>query len=344
MFSGWRFVVVASVSLVFASQAGQTARGEDPPAKSPAPPVAGAPATDVESAAPVKHVLTFKFQPHQILRYEVANESEITTHVKGETETVKNSSRARRHYRVTAVDEQSGEANLELSIDWVHMLASFENPSRPKTEPIEFQSDDPDKHPKQFQHVLETVGKPQATIRFSPAGKPLEIVDSLPVKPPTAANQAGKGPAAPPIHDTTPESYLLPLPEKPVSIGEIWKDRFDVVLRDNDKNLSRITIQRSYKLADVKEGRALIEFRTVVLTPVEKPAIAGQLIQREIAGKAVFDIARGLMVSREAGVDNTVIGPFGPGSSMRAKSQYREKLLNDETIADGKGNAGGTAK
>ena len=107
MFSGWRFVVVASVSLVFACHAGQTARAEDPPAQSPAPAAAGA----AESTAPVKHVLTFKFQPNQILRYEVANESEITTHVKGETETVKNSSRARRHYRVTKVDEQSGEAN-----------------------------------------------------------------------------------------------------------------------------------------------------------------------------------------------------------------------------------------
>lgn len=344
MSNGWRFFVVVGVALVLAREARTAALAEVPPAKSSATPAAGEPGAAADSPAPQKHRLVFKFQPDQILRYEVSNESEITTHVKDDTETVRNSSRARRHYKVTEVDENSGDANLELSIDWVHMVASFENPDRKKSEPVEFQSDDPEKHPKQFDDILETIGKPRATIRFSPAGKPLKIVAGLPVKPPSAANQLAKGPAAAPIQDTTPESYLLPLPEHPVAVGETWKDRFDVVVRDSDKNPARITIQRSYTLAEVKDGRAVIEFRTAVLTPVQKPSIAGQLIQREIAGKAVFDVVRGLIVSREAGVDNTVVGPFGPNSSMRAKSQYREKLLADEKTAVSKSENGATTK
>src|SRR5262249_41261804 len=187
-------------------------------------------------------------------------------------------------------------------------------------------------------------GKSRAVIRCSPAGKPLEVVEARPAKPPAAGNQLAQGPAASPIHDTTPESYLLPLPDNPVSIGEIWKERFDIVVRDSDKNLVRITIQRSYKLAEVNEDQAVIEFRTTVLTPVKNPSIAGQLIQREIAGKAVFDMARGLLVSREAAVDRTVDGPFGPGSSMYAKSRYLETLLADETIANGAGGDAAAAK
>lgn len=342
MSKGWRFVVIAGVSLVLAGRLRTTAWSDDQPG-----PTASQATPDTAETAPrpktVKHTLVFKFQPNQILRYEVSNDTEITTHVKENTETVRNSSTARRHYKVVKVDEKTGDANLELSIDWVRMVASFDNPDRKKTEPIEFQSDDPEKHPKQFQEVLDTVGKPRATIRFSPAGKPLEVITKVPGKP-AAGNQLAPGPAPLPAHDTTPESYLLQLPEQPVAIGETWKDRFDVLVRDDEKNLVRITIQRSYTLTEVNEGRARIDFRTTILTPLRNPSIEGQLIQREIAGKAVFDMARGLIVSREAGVDKTVLGPFGPQSSMHARSQYREKLLGDETIADGRSKDGETTK
>jgi len=316
---------------------------DDQPATPSAPQAKPDTAETAPIPKPVKHTLVFKFQPNQILRYEVSNDTEITTHVKENTETVRNSSTARRHYKVTKVDEKTGDAHLELSIDWVRMTASFDNPDRKKTEPIEFQSDDPEKHPKQFQEVLDTIGKPRATIRFSPAGKPLEVLNKVPGKP-AAGNQSAPGPAPLPAHDTTPESYLLQLPEQPVAIGETWKDRFDVVVKDSDNNRSRITIQRSYTLTEVDEDRALIEFRTTILTPMRNPSIEGQLIQREIAGKAVFDIARGLIVSREAGVDKTVLGPFGPQSSMHARSRFHEKLLDDETIADGRSKDGETKK
>jgi hypothetical protein len=343
MFNARWSVVVAGLFLILVGGARFAARAEDQSAKPAAPQESGTLPTE-GGPPPAKHRLAFKFRPNQVVRYEVVNDSEITTHVNEETETVRNASKARRHYRVKAIDDKTGNADLELSIDWVHMLASFDNPNRAKTKPIEFQSDDPEKQPRQFQEVAESVGKPRGTIQFSPFGKPLEIVGGLPVKPPAAANQLAQGPAAPPLHDTSPESFLVPLPEQPVAIGETWKERFDIVLRDSEKNRFRITIQRSFKLAEVKEGRALIELGTAVLTPIPNPSIAGQLIQREITGKVVFDIDRGLIVSREAGVDRTVLGPFGAKSSMRAKTEYRERLLAVETIADNKNNEGGTTK
>jgi len=119
-----------------------------------------------------------------------------------------------------------------------------------------------------------------------------------------------------------------------VAVGEIWKERFDVHARDVNKNLVKISLQRSYKLTEVKNGRAVIELRTAILTPINDSAIAAQLIQREITGKTVFDIEQGLIVSREWSVDNTIINPVGPNSSMRAKSRYREKLLGSEATAD----------
>jgi len=329
MSSRWSLIAGLSVSMMLARCVGLSVQAEE---KTPTPTAAAAdekPSTPERPAAE-KYKLEHKFQPNQLVRYEVTNETEITTHIKGNAETTKNASRAKRHFKVIKVDENSGEADLELCIDWVSMVASFEKPGGIKSEPFEYQSDDPEKQPRQFQDVQATVGKPSATIRFSPSGKPVKIIkgNKLPDSP--AKTPASLNPATPAVHDTTAESYLLPLPEQPVAIGGSWKDRFDVVLRDNDKNLNRIVIQQNYKLADVKDDRAVIEFQTVVLTPVQNPTILGQLIQREIAGKAIFDLKRGIVISRESGVDNTVVGPFGPQTSMKAKSQYQEKLIEDD--------------
>ena len=54
-----------------------------------------------------------------------------------------------------------------------------------------------------------------------------------------------------------------------IAVGESWKERVEIVAREPPENLPiRVTLQRTYKLADVKEGRATIEFRTAILTLV----------------------------------------------------------------------------
>jgi hypothetical protein len=356
MSRGWRVFVIVGVYLALAGRLRgpeREALAQEAPAKSPQA-TADDPATADDAApaeatpAPEKYNLVYKFQPNQVVRYEVSSESEIKTQVKNDSETVRNSSRSKRHYAVKAANENGSTGgatgDLELSIDWVHMVASFESPERGNSAPVEFQSDDPQKHPPQFEKVLATVGKPTAIIRFSDKGKPIKVLKGAIPAPPPAAPQLAKGPAAPPVADPTPESYFLPFPDEPVSVGETWKDRFDILLVDNDKRRIKITIQRNYRLVAVKDGRATIELRTAVLTPVQDPAIAGQLIQREITGNLVFDLERGIVLSRETGVDNTVVGPFGPNSSMRAKSKYHEKLLEEEATADREAETGAVTK
>jgi len=346
MSQGWRlfgFLCVLATLALGASGGGRAVSAEDTPAESSPTPAQGAAAEN--PPAPAKYALAYKFLPDQVMRFEVSHETKITTHVKDETETVRNSSTAKRHFTVKKVDEKTGDADLELSIDWVHMLASFENPNRPKTAPVEFQSDDPNRHPEQFNTILSTVGKPRATIRFSPTGIPIKILEGELPPPPKSSQQLTTGPAAPPLADATPETYFVPLPEEPVAVGASWSERFDVVLQDNDKNRQKVTIQRKYTLAEVAGRQATIELRTAVLTPIQAPAIEGQLIQREISGKVIFDLDRGAVISRELAVDKTVAGPFGPRSLLQAKSKYREKLLDDEATADRRADDGaGTTK
>jgi hypothetical protein len=331
MLRGWRSLAVL-VGVSFAALAaapGPTAPAGENPAAPATPDAAEGPPPSEKNPAPEKYKLAYKFLPNQTIHYEVFNETEITTTVKEETETVRNSSESKRHYVVKAVDENSGNGDLELYIDWVHMVASFHNPARAKSPPVEFQSDDPEKQPEQFKDILATVGKSRATIRFNPAGNVVRVLKGdLPASSPTA----GKSPRKSPAPDASPEAYFFPLPDEPVALGGTWKDRVNVVCRDNDKIPVKITIQRNYRLTGVKGKLATIELKTVVLTPVQDPAIAGQLIQREISGNLVFDFERGLVVSRETGVDNTVIGPFGPKSSIQARSMYREKLVEEAAV------------
>lgn len=321
-------VMLAFLALAFWQPGtGRVSAGDEPEAaETPAEPASPSP-------EPVKYKLAFKFHPQQVVRYAVSQQFEITTQLSGETETAKNSSEWKRHYKVTGVDATTGAGDLELSIDWVHMVASFEN-GNSDPEPIEFQSDDPDKHPEKYKHILETVGKARAAIRFSAQGKPLKVLWGAPQQ---AAGPNTTAQAPQPAHgtgpETTPETYFLPLPEQPVAIGEAWKERFDILARDSGKNLVRVTIQRTYKLAAVKDGLATIEFRTAILTPIQDPSIAGQLIQREVSGKLLLDIERGLVLSRESGVENSVLNPFGQKSSMYAKSVYRERLLEGDDAA-----------
>jgi hypothetical protein len=285
-----------------------------------------------ESAAPSeKHLLAFKFRPDQVVRYEVRHETEMTTHFSGSTEIARNKSESRRAYKVTQVTPE-GQGDLQLSIEWVHMTAQFDN-GVSKTKPIEFQSDDPNKRPQQFQHILATIGPPQATIRFSPSGRPLKAEPLVPT-PPSNTDPAkdkaspASGSVAAMAADASHENYLILLPEQPVAVGETWKDRFEIVAREPpDKIPVKITMQRSFKLTEIKEGRATIEFRTVILTPIQNPAISAQLMQRETTGKFVFDVEQGLIVSREATCDRMVVDALGPKSSTRAISKYQEKLL-----------------
>jgi hypothetical protein len=87
-------------------------------------------------------------------------------------------------------------------------------------------------------------------------------------------------------------------------------------------------MQTVYRLAEVTDGKAKITYRTVVLTPIEQPTIAAQLIQREVEGTIVFDIDRGLIESRDARLDRSVVGAFGPQSTMHAESRYKERLVS----------------
>jgi len=274
-------------------------------------------------AATQLHRLAFRFESGERVTHEITHDSRITSAQGGRREVAINKTRTFRTYRVIEVPPAGG-AVLEMQLDAVWMSAEFEDEDGTQGPAVVFDSRDPEsaKNPK-FNQVRENIGQPQALLTVDSTGRTLEV------KQRSKKENEEKEPGS----KQRPDNFLLTLPKEPVAVGATWKDPFDVLVRNEASLLVRIRMQTTYRLEEVAGDLATITYRTVVLTPVEQPTIAAQLIQRELEGKAVFDMSRGRLVSREAKLDRTVVGAFGPQSTMQASARYKEVPSSAETAA-----------
>ncbi len=271
-----------------------------------------------------KYLLRYKFRPNQFVHYTVEHVSTFTSHYPAGKEVAYNETQTQKHFRVVAIDER-GNATLELMIDRVKMTARFN-----EGEKVVFDSQDTTKRPPQFQHVMNSVGKPTARFKFAPHGKLLKVVSSIAPQQDACGQGAAQQKEA--ANDAS-RNFLVVFPEEPIQVGDEWKDRIQACVNVTKKLKKQITLQRRYRLESVKAPLATISLRTSVLTPVNEPMIRAQLIQREPKGTIVFDIEQGRIVSRELKIDKVVVGAAGPKSSIRAVSLRREKLINGPAIA-----------
>ena len=263
------------------------------------------------------HVLAYKFRTNDVVSYEVVHLMEITTTKDVTSETAANESRADKHYRVVSVD-RDGNAILELMIDRVRMSAKFGN-----AEPVKFDSDKPNETPPQFKHVEKSVGKPLARIKVSPSGQLISTVELLP----ELQEAQGESEAS--------RNFLVVFPERPLRVGDSWKDEPNLQVRVTVGNtLTRnVEVMRRYELVSVDGNLATIRVRNSILTPVREAAMRAQLIQRSPEGVIVFDMEKGLLVSRTQTINKTEIGVFGDNSSMRAVSDRTEVLVPGKAVA-----------
>lgn len=256
--------------------------------------------------------LKYKFQPGQFYYYEVENTTNIVTQFKEETEKQSNHSQAWKQLRVVSVDEQ-GLATLEPMIERVLMTAEKDG-----EDPAAYDSardQDPD---FQFLHVKRTIGQVQARVSVAANG---DLKKVIPLVTDDEALKAAAEKNDPRLN------FLVVMPEKPVRIGESWKDRFSVEVTVGKNLQQSVILQRTYTLSAVKGSVATIALKTSIITPVNDPQIEAQLIQRTPTGIIEFDLEKGLILTMNTKADQTVVGVFGPQSSMSAVTKSVEKLL-----------------
>lgn len=267
--------------------------------------------------------LRYQFRPNQFVHYEVVQTMSIETRKGEAAESTVNESRAHKHFRVVSVDSD-GAGTLEAVIDRVELTAQFgDNP------PIVYDSTSPPP-PPQFADVDKTIGKPIVRVKVAPTGKLLSVVRTL-SKDLQEGVTADTGDAAPDTDRS--KNFLVVFPDKPVHVGETWTDKLQISVNVSKQLRQPVTLRRRYRLESVANGSATISLDTSVLTPVNDPHVRAELIQRTPKGTIVFDLNRGLLVSRTLSVDKTELGVFGGGSLMRAVSERTERLVPQEKSA-----------
>ncbi|REJ85658.1 MAG: hypothetical protein DWQ34_21490 [Planctomycetota bacterium] len=261
------------------------------------------------ASASEKHLLRYKLKPGDVLEYAVEKDSTIDVQVGDAAGTVRHSSNSGKQYRVLSVDG-SGRAELEVQIKFVVLKAENNG------QKFEWDSRSEEPPPDAFKGVQETIGSPLGTVKVSPSG---EIADlSLP-------ERTGEQPG-----DTQWEVFPM-LPQEPVAVGETWKEAFEIQIQATPTLKKGVKMQRMYTLKSVEDGRATIDVRTLVLSPIRDPMEEGQLIQRTPHGTLVLDINEGRLLERDLKIDSRVVGFQGPQTSLGVVGTRRESLSSTES-------------
>ena len=269
-------------------------------------------AAPLSADEPDTYLLHYKFQPGQTWYYVVENTGKIVTKYDSFTETMTNRSQAWKQLRVTAVGED-GNAQLEPMVERVVMSATKDG-----EEPVNYDSAIDENPPLQFLEVKRTINQVQAVINVAANGDLTKVIPRATDNPKLIAAAEKKDPRL---------NFLIVMPEEPVRIGDTWKNRFTSEVTVGKGLQQEVTLQRKYKLIAVKGSIAVIEQKIAVLTPVNDPQIQAQLMQHTPSGHIEFDLEQGLIVSMRTHVDEMVVGPFGPKSSISAVTKSEEKLL-----------------
>ena len=261
------------------------------------------------------HLLRYKFQPGQVIRYEVSLHDDYEVTIGEVTEKPHSYQDSVKSYRVISVNED-GSAELELMMEWVEIdlfqngvAADFD--SRVDKKPIEL-----------FQPISKMVGKPHLRLNISPTGKVTKLVPLL--------NETEKP-------KDLAVDVLVELPEKPIKVGGIWNEDISVPISLPDSQLKQmVRVQRRYFLRSVEGGIATITIKTKVLTPLNDPELELQLLRRQPEGWMEIDLNRGLLVRRHLTQKNQVVN-FGQGASkMDFQQKHTERLMPTQVAADPK--------
>ena len=248
--------------------------------------------------------LKYQFAAGQMLEYSVENTSSIFVQVGDVADTVKHDEELGKVLRIHSVDS-AGNAVLQAQIDYAKLTADHQ------TDHIEWDSRSGEAPPDDFRYVAETINGPLGTVRVSPNG---EV---------TVISVRGAAPGA--EAESSAQLDLFPhLPDAPVAVGDSWKEPFDVEIMATPTLKKSVSMQRLYTLKSVENGKATIDVRTIVLSPIRDPLEEGQLVQRTPSGTVIFDIAGGKLLSREMKIDKRVVGFQGPQTSLQVRGTRNE--------------------
>ena len=253
--------------------------------------------------------LRYKFRPGQTLTYDVVHLVTIDTTVQGVSQENHSRSKSTKSWTV-ASETADGQITFTHSILNVDMWS--ETTGR---QAIRYNSRQDDKPPAEYEHVAEKLGKPLSTVTINPFGKIVKRDDDQ--------QQINLGTGG----------LMVPLPGRPVKVGQKWAEQSAVRVRLEDGQVKLIKTQQMYQLKKVETGMATISMATQILTPVTDPRVESQLVQRLSKGEIKFDVDQGRVVSKQLDWQQQIISFNGPESNMKYLARLKEELVTPARTA-----------
>lgn len=129
------------------------------------------------------------------------------------------------------------------------------------------------------------------------------------------------------------ESFLMPLPEKPVGVGNTWSHSHIVKVRIS-RDISRsVDVLQSFRLISVKDGIATISLNSSLPASGLTPSIKAQLIQVAPKGTMTFDIDRGIMTRKSWHFEQMVLNALGDDSMLTSTGEYLDEYVPEGSVA-----------
>jgi hypothetical protein len=265
-----------------------------------------------------KYDLQYKFAPGEVVRWEVIHQATVKTKIEGTSQTAETVSLSLKRWEVGDVSEE-GIFTIVHSVEFVDMRNDIQG-----RQSVRYNSKTDSTPPAGFEHVAKRVGQPLTRFEMDVYGEILDRKELAPGR--TASTQ-----------------MTMPLPEEPVAIGDDWKFPYELDIPLRSGRTKKIKMRQRFELASVVDDIATIKVATQILTPVNDPEIEAQLVQRRTEGELHFDLNKGRVVRQQIDLDRRVTGFPNESSTMRYRTRFTEKLLDEDLKAAAKP-AAGTAR
>ena len=246
----------------------------------------------------------YQFKAGDVIRWQVEHAAATDTRVQNDQESTSSRSQSILKWQVTHIDAL-GNSTIQLTLESAKMWQQID-----EQPPVEFDSRNRrGEVPEDYKQFAEWIGIPMATYQVSPNG---QVIDRKEVY---RSIKFGVG------------DITMPLPDRPVRIGQAWYAPGSIMVRSEDGAARPIRTRIEYRLQSVDNGIARVSFDTQVLTPVDDPRIESQLIQQMSKGEVTFDLNGGQMVGMDLGWNRRCLGFKGPESSLNYVARYVTRQL-----------------
>lgn len=273
-----------------------------------------------QRASGTKYALAYKFADDETVRYKVEHLVTVETTIDDNRQRARSRSVSTKQWDFSHVTDEGVATFVHQVADadmWqqVSMYVNEDGKQVAKERELHYDSRSDEKPPLIYQKVAASVGAPLAEVSIDAHGALVARKDKL-----AGGSWGGQ--------------LVVPLPPQPVPVGGKWYKPQQITAKLRDGRVKTINTRQRYELKAVKDGIAMIDFKTQILTPGirNQPKIMVQIVQRLTAGTIEFDINQGRVLRQHLQLDETIIGFNGAKSMMNYTGRFNEELIADDAI------------